>query len=164
MTEIVAFASSRQPRYGSESEGSGSGASVSTEKVVPVSKRKSADWPPRLLILGVPQVLLGQGLVWGPQTSSALIVLRIWPLGLTPQRAVSSPVWSSADQTCSRGAAWMPEGNSPWDAPPPTVITSPSLHLGPSGHFFLRLFQNGSNSHAGASVLCLVLFCLLFSS
>ena len=66
MTEIVAFASSRQPRDGSESGGSGSGASVSTEKAVPVSKRKSADWPPRLLILGVPQVLLGQGLAWGP--------------------------------------------------------------------------------------------------
>ena len=117
MTEIVAFASSRQPRYGSESEGSGWGASVSTEKVVPVSKRKSADWPPRLLILGVPQVLLWQGLVWGPQTSSALIVLRIWPLGLTPQRAVSSPVWSSADQTCSQGGSLDAWGQFPLRCP-----------------------------------------------
>ena len=43
---------------------SGPGALVSTEKVPPVSKRKSTDWPPQLLIPRVPQVLLGLKLVW----------------------------------------------------------------------------------------------------
>ena len=48
-------------------EESGPGASVSTEKVAPVSKRKLTDCSPSycLLIAGAPQVLLGQGLVWG---------------------------------------------------------------------------------------------------
>ena len=47
-------------------EESGPEASVSTEKVAPLSKRKSTDWPPQLLTPGIPQVLLGWELVWGP--------------------------------------------------------------------------------------------------
>ena len=49
-----------------DQEEGGPGASVSTEKVAPVSKRKLTDWPPQLLISSVPQVLLGWELVWGP--------------------------------------------------------------------------------------------------
>ena len=54
MTEIIALGSSRQPHYGGEHRES-----------FPNVQKKLID-PPQLLIPGVPQVLLGQGLVWGP--------------------------------------------------------------------------------------------------
>ena len=52
-----------------DQEESGPEPSVSTEKVAPLSKRKSTDWTPQLLIPGVPQVLLEWELVWGPMGS-----------------------------------------------------------------------------------------------
>ena len=49
-----------------DQEERGLGASVSTEKVAPVSKRNRLMGPLQLLIPGVPQVQLGQEFVWGP--------------------------------------------------------------------------------------------------
>ena len=54
--------------------------------------------------------------------------------------------------------------DAPWDVPSSHSNNKPIPSPGSLWAFFLRLFQNGSNSYAGASVFCLVLFCLLFSS
>ena len=81
-----------------------------------------------------------------PQAPSVLIVLRVC-LEPTPQRAVSSPVWSFADQTWSWGQlrclrAFLLE--RPFLS---TVITSPSLFTWFSLGIFLRLFQSRFNDH-----------------
>ena len=44
MTEIISFGSSRQPHYGSGLGGKQT-TGFSEQKVAPVSKRKSTDWP-----------------------------------------------------------------------------------------------------------------------
>ena len=83
--------------------------------------------PPQLLIPGVPQVLLEYGLVWGPLGTFSPDCLEILPLGPTPWRAVSSPVWSFADWTWSQGQLRYLRAillEMPLFS---TVITSPSL-------------------------------------
>ena len=47
------------------------------EKFAPVSKRNRLIGPPQLLLPGLPQVLLGQELVWGSPGTSGPIVLRV---------------------------------------------------------------------------------------
>ena len=82
-----------------------------------------------------------------PQGPLVLIVLRVQPLGLTPQRAVSSPVWSFADWTWSWGrlrCLWAISLVIPLLS---TVIEIPSLFTWVSLGIFFRLFKNGSYSH-----------------
>ena len=79
----------------------------------------------------------------------------VQPLGPTPRRPVSSPVWSFAHQTWSCG--WLRCLRAILLEMPllSTVITSSSLFtLVPLGIFSLRLFQSKSYSHLGASVFC----------
>ena len=67
MTEIIAFGLSRQPHYGSGLEGKQT-RGFSEHRESCSSVQKEIDWigPPPLLTPGVPQILLEQGLVWGP--------------------------------------------------------------------------------------------------
>ena len=76
--------------------------------------------------------------MWAPKASSVLIVLGVWPQGPMPIGAVSSPVWSFADQKRSqRGWTSMLKDNLAWDAPPfHNNSKSIPFHLGSSGHFF----------------------------
>ena len=61
---------------------------------------------------------------WAP---SVLIVLRVQPLGPTPWRAVSSPVWSFADLTWSWGRLRHPRAILLEVPLLSTVISSPSI-------------------------------------
>ena len=152
MTDTIAFGSSRQPHYGSGQEESGSGASVNTEKVVPVSKRKPADCPPRLLIPRVSQVVLHlqSWLSWESVP---------WGLHLRGQSLLQCSPLQTRHVAEGNLDAW----DAPWDVPPPTVITSPSLHLGPSGHFFSGYFRMDLTAMLGLQSFP-GLFCLWFSS
>ena len=83
-----------------DQEERGQGASVSTETVAPVSKRKSTDWPPQLLISRVPQVLLGWELVWGPPGTFS----PDCPESLTPG------AYTSGDSLSSSVILFRPDG------------------------------------------------------
>ena len=121
---------------------------MSTEKFALVSKRKSIDWQGSSSVCGDPRAL------------SVPIVLRVWPLGLTPQRAVSSPVWFFVDQTGSWGGGCV---RGCLDAPPSHSNNKSILfHLGSSGHFSSGCFRAYLTAIVGASVFCMVLFSSYF--
>ena len=118
---------------------------MSTEKVALMSKRKFSDWSPTVINTWSSSGVIRIGVCVG--TPSVPVVLRVQLLGPTPQRAVSSPVWSFADQTWSWGQlrclrAFLLE--MPFLS---TVITSPSLFTWVPLGIFLRLFQSRFNSH-----------------
>ena len=109
--------------YSSELGGNWTRSSLSTEKFSSVSERNRLIGPSQLLISGISQVLLGWELVWGPKAPSVTIILRVQPLGATPQRVVSSPVWSL-------------QANPTWDTSPFHSNSKPiPFYLGPSWHF-----------------------------
>ena len=103
------------------------GASVSTEKVAPGSKRKSTDWPPQLLIPRLPQVLLEWGLMWGsPGTFSPDCLGSPTPGACASEGNLFSNVvladltWSQGQLRCLRAM--------PLEMPLLSiVVTSPSL-------------------------------------
>ena len=91
-----------------------------------------------------------------PQAPSILIVR---PLGPTPWRAVSSPVWSFADRTWNLGqlrclTAILLEMSLLFHSNNKLI----PFHLGPSGHFSSGCFRAGLTAIVGASVFCLGLF------
>ena len=98
---------------------------------------------------------------WAP---SVPITLRVQPLGPTPQRAVSSSLWSFADRTWSQGQLRHLRA-IPFEMPPPFHSNSKpiSFHLGPSGHFSSDCFKAGLTAIVGASVFGLVLFSSSYS-
>ena len=55
------MASPDSPTMEADQEECGPGASVSTEKVTPVSKRKSMDWPPIVINTQVPSGVIRMG-------------------------------------------------------------------------------------------------------
>ena len=81
-----------------DQEESGPGASVSTEKVAPVSKRISMDSPrpPQLIIPGVPQEQLGREFVWGPPGTFSPDCLE----SPTPETYTSGGSFSSSVVPC----------------------------------------------------------------
>ena len=149
MTEIITFGSSWHSHYGSGSGESRPAALVSTEKVAPVSKRKLTDSPPPLPtvidIQGSSGVIRMGDCVGTPGHLQSQLS-RVWPLGPTPWRVVSSPVWSFVDQTWSQEQlrclrAILLEMPLLF-----TLITSPFIFIWVPLDIFLRLFQSGSNS------------------
>ena len=103
------------------------GASVSTEKVAPGSKRKLTDWPPQLLIPGLPQVLLEWGLMWGSPGTFSLDCLESPTPGacasegnLFSNVVLADLTWSQGQLRCLR--------TIPLEMPLLSiVVTSPSL-------------------------------------
>ena len=92
----------QKPHYRAvDREESRPGALVSTEKVALMSKRKFSDWSPTVINTWSSSGVIRIGVCVG--TPSVPVVLRVQLLGPTPQRAVSSPVWSFADWTRSQG-------------------------------------------------------------
>jgi len=67
MTEIITLGSYRESHYSSGSGGKQARGFSEHRESCP-SVQKEIDWigPPPLLTPGVPQILLEQGLVWGP--------------------------------------------------------------------------------------------------
>ena len=142
---------------------SGPGALVSTEKVPPVSKRKSTDWPPTVI---------------NTQGSSGII--RIEACVETLRHLQSRLPWESDPwglhfrgqsllqygpfQTRHRSWGWLRHLTAiPFEIPLlSTIVTSPSLFTGDLWAFLLRLFQSRFNNHVGASASCLVLFASYF--
>ena len=86
--------------------------------------------------------------------ASVPIALRVQPLGPTPQRAVSSSVWSLADRTWSQGQLRHVRAIT-FEMPLlSTVIASPPLFAWVPLGTFLRLFKSRSNSQCwGFSLL-----------
>ena len=109
-------------------EESGPGASVSTEKVAPMSKRKSIDWPPTVINTHDSSGVIRMGAcVWGPPgTFSPDCLESPTPGAYTSEGSLSSSVVLCRPDLEPR-AAQMPEGN-PTEMPRlSTVIISPSL-------------------------------------
>ena len=87
-----------------------------------------------------------------PRAPSVPIVLRPRPLGPTPLRAVSPPVWSFTDWTGSQGQLRFLRA---------TLLEMPlfhsnskpiPFHLGSSGHFSSGCFREDLTAIIGASV------------
>ena len=145
-------------------EQSGSGASVSTENVASVSKRKSTDWSPTVFnTRGSSDVIRMGDCVGDSQAPSLLIVLRAQPLGLMLLRAVSSLVWSCADQTWSWRRLKCLTATLLCVRPFQCDSKPIPLHLGPSGHFSSGCFRADPTAITRVS-LSLVFFCLFSSS
>ena len=147
-----------------DQEESRPGALVSTKKVAPVSKRNRLIGPPQLFnTQGSSGVIRTGACVRTPGHLQAQLSWESSPGGL--HRGGQSLLQHGPLQTGPRaGDGLIPEGNPTWDAPP---FHSNSkfipFYLGSSGHFSSGCFTTDLTAIVGASVFCLVLFCL-FSS
>ena len=162
------FGSSRQSHYDIRSGGEQARGFGEHRESCPSVQRSSTDWPSTVInTCGSSGVIRIEACLGTPRHLQSRLSW-VLSLGPTPQRAVSSPVWSFADWTWSWG--WLRCLRViPLEMPLlSTVIKSPSLFNWVPLEIFLRLFQSMSNSHCwGFSLLpvpFLPWFFLLISS
>ena len=83
---------------------------------------------------------------------------RVWPLGPTPWRTITSPVWSFVDQTWSKEQLRCLKAILLEMPLLFTLITSHLFSPGSLWIFFSGCFTVDLTAFVGASVFCLVLF------
>ena len=151
-------------------EGSGPGASVSTEKVAPVSKRKPTDWSPTVInTWGCSGIIRTGTCVGNPGHLQSWLSWESdpWSLCLRGQsllrcRPLQTGHGAEGLLRCLKAVPFKMPLLS-------TVITSLSLSTWVPLGIFLRLFQSRSNSHCwGFSLLpgsfLPLIFLLIFST
>ena len=159
------FGSSRRSHYSSGSGGRQARGFSEHRESYPSVQKKSTDWPSTVInTWGSSGVIRTGACVGTPGHLQSWLSWESDPWGLHLE-GQSLLQYGPLQIRPGAGDGLVPEGNPAWDALP---FHSNSkfipFHLGSSGHFSLGCFRADLTAIVGASVFCLVLFCLLFSS
>ena len=164
MTDIM-FGSSRQSHYGSGSGGRQARGFSEHRESYPSVQKKSTDWPSTVInTRGSSGVIRTGACVRTPGHLQSWLSWESDPWGLHLGRQ-SLLQYGPLQIGPGAGDGLVPEGNPAWDAPPfHSNSKFIAFHLDSSGHFSSGCFRAALTAIVGASVFCLILFCLLFSS